>query len=165
MEKEKGMLELMDQFPGPGTVTWIGVRTKRQVPVTVVEEVQVLPFGLENDHYQGKENSTRHVTLIQEEHFQAVASMLSLPFVDPGLLRRNIVVKGINLLALKDRIFTIGDARLEMTGLCHPCSRMEKTLGKGGYNAMRGHGGITARVIKPGKIRLGDILKVDSIEK
>jgi MOSC domain-containing protein YiiM len=161
MEKEPGIKELMNQFPNPGTVTWIGVRTKRLAPVTVVEEVQVMPFGLENDHYQGKEISTRHVTLIQEEHLQAISSMLSLPSVDPGLLRRNIVVKGINLLALKDKIFTIGDAKLEMTGLCHPCSRMEKNLGKGGYNAMRGHGGITARVIQTGKIRLGDLIMVD----
>ena len=79
--------------------------------------------------------------------------MLGQGSVDPGLTRRNIVVRGINLLAMKDKQFQIGEVVLEMTGLCHPCSRMEENLGPGGFNAMRGHGGITARVIKGGKVR------------
>ena len=69
------------------------------------------------------------------------------------------MVSGINLLALKEREFKIGSAILKMTGLCHPCSRMEETFGEGGYNAVRGHGGITARIIKPGIIKLLDEVK------
>jgi len=82
--------------------------------------------------------------------------MLHRGHLSPEMLRRNIVVRGINLLALKDREFSIGSARLRMTGLCHPCSRMEEVLGEGGYNAMRGHGGINACVIQTGSIAIGD---------
>jgi MOSC domain-containing protein YiiM len=80
--------------------------------------------------------------------------------VAPDLLRRNIAVAGINVLALKDRKFQIGDVLLEGSGPCEPCSRMEENLGPGGYNAMRGHGGITARVLEGGTIRVGDAVRV-----
>ena len=98
------------------------------------------------------------MTLIQREHLNAVAHMLRLDTIEPALTRRNLVVAGINLLALKDQRFAIGEVVLEGTGLCEPCSRMEANLGSGGYNAMRGHGGITARVLAGGIVRIGDVV-------
>jgi MOSC domain-containing protein YiiM len=76
--------------------------------------------------------------------------MLSIDSVDPQVVRRNIVISGLNLLALKDKDFFVGGARLSFTGLCHPCSRMEAALGPGGYNALRGHGPSTTDSVKFG---------------
>jgi len=119
-----------------------------------LEEVQInLETGLEGDRFKGRTGNPRQVTLIQQEHLAAIAGCLGRDRLEPSLLRRNIVVSGINLLALKDKYFRIGDALLEFTGLCHPCSKMERELGEGGYNAMRGHGGITARVCEAGPVR------------
>lgn len=73
------------------------------------------------------------------------------------------MVAGINLAALKGRRFRLGSAVLEATGECHPCSRMEDILGPGGYNAVRGHGGLTARVLEAGTARNGDALEREKL--
>ncbi|WOH38463.1 MOSC domain-containing protein [Thalassotalea fonticola] len=116
--------------------------------------------GLVKDRFTGISESKRQITLIQHEHLMAMASLLHQDEISANILRRNLVVKGINLLALKGQTFCINDVVLQTTGLCHPCSKMETTLGPGGYNAMRGHGGITAKVLSPGFIKIGDTVKL-----
>lgn len=148
------LAQLMNTLPQHGQVVWLGVRGAKGEPMTVVDEVMAAADqGLVGDRYANK-GGKRQVTLIQSEHLDAVSSMLGAVAVEPEQVRRNVVVRGINLLALKDKRFQIGDAVFEFSGLCHPCSRMEQSLGEGGYNAMRGHGGINARVIESGKISL-----------
>ncbi len=150
------MKDLFEILPQEGQIQWIGLRKEKRGTVESVADVKVDgAAGLVGDHYQGK-SKKRQVTLIQAEHINTVSQILQKD-VDPSLLRRNIVVNGINLLALKDKQFNIGEeVVLEFTGLCHPCSRMETNLGPGGYNTMRGHGGITAKVIHGGSIKVGD---------
>ena len=153
--------KLMDTMPQTGRITWIGIRPERRVaPLPVTTAEAITDRHLAGDHYAGKPGSKRQITLIQAEHLATVASIMNLPHLDPGLIRRNLVVVGLNLLALKDRQFWVGEVLLEYTGLCHPCSRMEENLGPGGYNAMRGHGGITASIKQGGQIRIGDAVKL-----
>jgi MOSC domain-containing protein YiiM len=162
---EAPIAALMAQFPRAGRIVWIGLRTARHGAITAVTQAQALAgAGLAGDHYAeragaGGGRRKRQVTLIQAEHLVAVGALLGEPPIDPVRVRRNLVVAGINLLALKDRRFRIGDAVLETTGLAHPCSRMEAALGSGGYNAMRGHGGITAAVVSSGVIAVGDTVE------
>ncbi|SDG45136.1 MOSC domain-containing protein [Bosea robiniae] len=115
--------------------------------------------GVLGDRYT-RVQGARQVTLIQSEHLGTIASHLGRAQILPGDLRRNVVTQGINLLALKDKRFRIGNAVLQTTGDCHPCSRMEEILGIGGYNAVRGLGGITARIIESGSVKLGDDILV-----
>ena len=158
------MKTLMDTIPQQGKVEWIGLRPASKTPMNIVEYVRAeVEVGLVGDRFKSTHSTKRQVTMIQAEHIDALRSILNKPIIVPELLRRNIVVKGINLLALKDKKFRIGNAIFETTGLCHPCSRMEVNLGEGGYNAMRGHGGITAKVISNGEIRLGDSVYFDGI--
>ncbi|MCY0965264.1 MOSC domain-containing protein [Parathalassolituus penaei] len=142
----------------PGRLDWIGVRPARRENLLVVERAIALPgLGLEGDHRcAGSPLSARQVTLINAEHIQVVASLLGLTSIDPGLLRRNLVVSGINLLALRHQQFRIGDVLLEATALCHPCSRMDEMLGNGGTAAMLGHGGLCAKILEGGELNVGD---------
>ncbi len=158
--EKKSIEYLTSRFTKPGIVEWIGVRPERRSALVKVASVHAeAEVGLIGDHYASR-GGKRQVTLIQKEHMDAVASIVCIEEIDPALLRRNIVVRGVNLLALKGKQFRLGTAVLEYTGECHPCSRMEENLGDGGYNAMRGHGGITCKILETGEIGEGDALVV-----
>ena len=150
---------LFGQFPRAGRVQWIGLRPARDEAMIATGTVQAIAgAGLVGDRYKGG-SGKRGITLIQAEHLPAIAALAQRPDLTPALLRRNVVVSGIPLVALKQRRFRIGTAVFEGTEECDPCSRMEDALGPGGYNAMRGHGGLCARIVEGGTFGLGDALE------
>ncbi len=154
------MKQIRSTMPQTGTVKWIGLRSVKRGPINVVDKAHADDQGLSGDFFKGPPKAPRQVTLILEEHIETMAKILGRDAIDPVLLRRNIVVSGINLMALKQCEFQIGEAVLFGTGNCAPCSLMEENLGPGGYNSMRGHGGLTAYVVKPGQIAIGDQIKL-----
>lgn len=164
---------LAAHHPRAGRVAAIWLRTERAGAMQSVLKVQAAPGrGLEGDRYGQRPRSpgashSREITLFQAEHLATLATWTGHDTIDPALLRRNLVVSGINLLALRSPFadqrcaWHIGDEVLiEITGPCDPCSRMEAALGAGGYNALRGLGGLTARILRGGLIRVGDALRV-----
>lgn len=165
---EINLRELSRRFAQVGCLEAIYLRPQRHAPVLRVAQAEVLERrGLAGDRTAQRESSPgggkRHISLIQSEHLPVVAGLLGLPALDPALLRRNLVVSGLNLIAARGLFrdqplrLRLGDqVVLELTGPCEPCSRMELALGAGGYNAMRGHGGMTARVLQGGWLRAGD---------
>ena len=126
--------QLMARLPRAGRVEWIGVRPARNVAMRALDAaVATAGAGL-----------------------AVIAALSGHEAIAAATLRRNVVVSGLPLVALKGRRFRIGDVLLEGTDACDPCSRMEDALGPGGYNAMRGHGGLCARILAGGTIHLGD---------
>ena len=159
----ENVLDLKQTFPNSGRVDWIGIATERLGDISVLHSVHVeVGTGIQGEHHANSSRSKRQVTLFQAEYLPVLALLIQQERVDPRVLRRNIVVSGINLNALKTLPFRIGDAVLCGSGPCPPCSRMEANLGTGGYAAMLGHGGITATVQTAGEIRVGDRVVFDA---
>lgn len=164
---------LTRQFPHTGRLEAICLRPQRGAPAESVQTaVAIAGRGLEGDRIAAAAHgrpggSKRQVTLIQSEHLGVIASWLGRTEVSPLDLRRNLVIAGLNLLAARTlfadqplQVHIGAEVVLEFTGPCEPCSKMEAALGAGGYNAMRGHGGLTARVLQGGVLSVGDTVLV-----
>ena len=162
---------LTRQFPYSGRIDAILLRPGRGQPMLRRRQVQALPgFGLEGDRSAaGTGGGKRQVTLVQAEHLPVLAALLHHDeATDAADLRRNLVISGFNLLAARTlfpdqplRLRLGAGVVLEITGPCEPCSKMESALGTGGYNALRGHGGVTARVLQGGPLSVGDLVTVE----
>ena len=163
MRKRSNPLDRFARDLPPGSLEWIGVRPARREPLQAISSVEAIEgLGLAGDHRVTKTpGSARQVTLISIEFIQQIEHFSGHKRIDPALLRRNLVVSGLNLNALRRQRFTIGTALFEATALCHPCSRMEEVLGRGGVAAMIGHGGICAKILTSGHIAVGDQLRVE----
>lgn len=157
---------MMARHAGPGRVVWIGLRTGRRMPMQEAGRAEILAIGIEGDRRALPDPGAapgrpgrRAVTLLQAEHLPVIRALARAPGIGFATLRRNIAVEGIALAALKGRAIRVGTAVLRVTGACAPCSRMEEAIGPGGYTAMRGHGGVTAEVLEPGRVALGDAVE------
>ncbi len=145
--------DLMETHTRDGRIDWIGLRPARRAAMQPVYRAEITESGLVGDRHPSP--GKRAVTLIQAEHLPVIAALCDGE-VSPETLRRNILVRGLNLAALKGRDVRLGTAVLHITGPCAPCSRMEEALGQGGYSAVRHHGGWCASVVTPGIVAVGD---------
>ncbi|MEO8548779.1 MAG: MOSC domain-containing protein [Kofleriaceae bacterium] len=156
------MLSLAERLkivPQIGTVSWLGVRPGRGEPMIERTEVEAIADrGIAGDRYRA--SGTRQVTLIQAEHVPVIAALVGRGEIRPDQLRRNVVVRGINLVSLQKQRFAIGEAILVGTSTCAPCDKMEVAIGEGAFQAMRGHGGICAKIERSGAIRIGDRVRL-----
>lgn len=145
-----GLRQYFTSDPSVGRVERIGIRPRKRGEVVEVEE-----WDLADNPDHGAGRIKRAVTLIQAEHIDVIKQLTGADF-DALDLRRNVLVSGINLASLRWARFSVGSAILEGTIPCDPCERMETLLGPGGYAGMFGMGGLCARLVQPGVIRVGD---------
>jgi MOSC domain-containing protein YiiM len=178
MESKDTLRDLITRIATRGRVEAIIVRPERDKPAQYVDEVKAEPgFGLIGDRRAQTKRTNlasrkRELSLIQAEHVPLIAKWSGIEHLEATRLRRNLVISGVNLLAMKSPFSDVhlqwqigNDVCIEVTGPCDPCSKMEAELGSGGYNAMRGHGGMTAMLTTGGVIRVGDVVSLKSVQR
>jgi len=147
-----------------GRVVWIGLRpARRRAPVVVTEVQAVAGRGLVGDRGEIRSSRVRQVTLIDAVAISAAAARLGMSTIDPALLRRNLVVEGIDFAAARGQRLRLGEVLLAITGPCDPCARMEEALGEGGFEALRDRGGLTATVLAGGIVRVGSAVCIERL--
>ena len=120
--------------------------------------------GLTGDRYSEAKNrrsADYQVTFIELENIEAFAEATGLPLT-PDLPRRNIVTRGIRLNGLCGKRFVVGRARFEGLELCEPCSLFAKRTHREVLRFFVGKGGLRARIVSGGEVRVGDAIEEDA---
>jgi MOSC domain-containing protein YiiM len=121
--------------------------------------------GLEGDRYAERTGywtgvDECQVTLIEGEGLDEIRDQTSVD-VSNGEHRRNIVTRGINIHRLKGKMFRIGDAVFEYDRPRPPCRYIQSVSERGMTKALgRSRGGVCARVVESGTIRVGDAIEI-----
>ncbi|MBI3872485.1 MAG: MOSC domain-containing protein [candidate division Zixibacteria bacterium] len=145
-----------------GTVVSIHRVRQNGDPAESLQEIAVREdFGLEGDYRSGPGKS-RQLTLIGLEGLAAAARVLGRP-VPEGASRRQIVVRGIDLRVLLGQKLQVGSILVSVEHDCHPCGRMDETIGPGGQAALEGRSGVTCRVLSGGLLKVGDIVAARAV--
>ena len=117
-----------------------------------LEESELLDGGLPRDAHFAPE-SIRQLLLIEAETLEALG-------VEPGTVKENLTLEGVALMGLPaGTLLEVGDAEIEVTKECEPCSRMDE-IRDGLRTELVGRRGMLARVTRPGTVRRGDRVRV-----
>ena len=150
-----------------GVVEGIYVAREGSATMERVEEARTIEgCGIEGDRYcEGTGFWSRYgdvceVTLIESEDLDYIQRELGIT-VENGEHRRNIVTSGIRLGDLRRKRFRIGETMLEYDRPRPPCRHVQELSEPGMTRALKGRGGICARVVEAGTIRTQDTIELE----
>jgi hypothetical protein len=126
------------------------------------EATLVAGVGVEGDRYATRLGywsdprwPDQELTFVEAEVAEALG-------VEHGALRRNVVTRGVRLETLIDVRFVLGDALIEGVRACDPCAHIEEITGRPGLlKALAGRGGLRARIVRGGRVCVGDAITVE----
>jgi len=148
-----------------GTVEAINIVGEGGAPMQKLDQVKALAdCGLEGDRYCKRAGYWTGVdecqaTLIAAEDLEETAGTTDVR-IQKGEHRRNLITRGIRLDGLQGKMFQVGEAGFEYDRPRPPCVYIQKITQPGMTQALMGRGGICARVVKSGLIRIGDSIVV-----
>jgi MOSC domain-containing protein YiiM len=168
-------VEIVALVTSPGHSYWFHARDPAAGvgphPTLTHDSVELLAGqGIVGDRFCGRVSKlSSAVSFVASEAVEEVARALGLTgdALDPVLMRRNVVTRGIDLNALRRRRFALrqGDAVLEFeaAGETSPCAWMDRALAPGAHDLLRGRGGLRAVPLTSGVLRVGPAVLVAEV--
>lgn len=126
-----------------------------QAPVIELDEASLVAGkGIEGDRFFGwKEDYKGQITFFSHEVYQDVCASLGVTGVPPSVFRRNVIVSGIDLNSLIGQEFDLQGIRFRGICECSPCHWMDEAFHPGAESALKGRGGLRARILTSGILR------------
>jgi len=124
-------------------------------PLLEVAEIEcVAGQGIRGDRFFGfKPDYKGQITFFAFETYLDLCRNLGIQEKPPAVFRRNVITRGADLNRLVDRDFEIQGVRFFGMSECSPCHWMNQAFGPGTENALRGRGGLRARILTDGRLR------------
>jgi len=138
-----------------GEVARVFVCLVHRFPMREIYDGELVPDKGMKGCIHARAGSKRQVLLM-------AAETLEILQLEPGTVKENITTSGLDYQAISAGTrLRIGEAVLEATMPCEPCSRMDE-IRSGLRTELRGRRGWLFRVAQGGKIRRGDAIEVEA---
>jgi MOSC domain-containing protein YiiM len=142
-----------------GRVVSLQTKRKHVASLEPVEAFRATGLGLDGDRHAGRAEGKRQVLLVEAGDLRDLG-------LDPGALREQVTVDLPGLMSLAEGTrLRVGEAVLELTGVCEPCTHIGEHLGAEDPEALRrrlvGRRGMLARVVGEGAIRRHDPVRLE----
>jgi MOSC domain-containing protein YiiM len=129
-------------------------------PILSVPSVEcVAGHGIRGDRYfDYKPDYKGQITFFSAEIYDELcASFLPLAGAhpEPSAFRRNVITRGIDLNTLIGQEFTFQNIRFLGSAECSPCHWMDQAFAPGAHAALKGRGGLRAKILTDGFLRTG----------
>jgi len=127
-----------------------------QNPVRELEQIRcVAGRGVEGDRYfDHKVDFKGQITFFANEVYEALCAQFNRCDKPPSVFRRNVITRGADLESLIAREFEVQGVRFLGVESCKPCYWMDQAFGPGAEAALHGRGGLRARILSDGLLRV-----------
>lgn len=120
-----------------------------------VEAVEcVAGKGLRGDRFfDYKADYKGQITFFEHEVYERLCEQFGEFGLNPGVFRRNVITRGIDLNSLIGQEFEVQGVRFLGTQESAPCHWMNQAFAGGAEAALKGHGGLRAKILTDGVLR------------
>lgn len=126
-------------------------------PLEQVESIDcVAGHGIRGDRfYDYKDNYKGQITFFSGEVFDRLCAAFPQVQKSPGVLRRNVIVSGVDLNALIGESFELQGVRFLGIEHCRPCHWLDRAFQPGTEAWLKGNGGLRAQILSDGRLQVG----------